>query len=229
MTMRGVDMTQQAEDTGPQYEFTNDWFSQTASLPVWRQLISQNKPRRILEIGSFEGRSTSWMIENCAPSSESGLSIVCIDSWEGGVEHKAGGGREAEMSDVERRFDHNIALAKSRVNVPVEIRKIKNLSHYGLADVMSEGHYGTFDLVYVDGSHQAPDVLSDSVMSFHLLRVGGLMIFDDYLWSMDRPGEQDVLRMPKPAIDAFLNIFQRKMSIYVGPPISQIYARKIAP
>jgi hypothetical protein len=128
------------------------------------------------------------MIENCAPRSESGLSIVCIDSWEGGVEHKAGGGREAEMSDVERRFDHNIALAKSRVNVPVEIRKIKKLSHYGLADVMSEGHYGTFDLVYVDGSHQAPDVLSDSVMSFHLLRVGGLMIFDDYLWSMDRPG-----------------------------------------
>ena len=228
MAKRGADMTEQAQDTGPQYEFTNDWFSQTASLPVWRQLISQNKPRRILEIGSFEGRSTTWMIENCAVSSESGLYIVCIDSWEGGVEHKAGGGREAEMSDVERRFDHNIALAKSRVNVPVELRKIRKLSQYGLVEMMSEGQYGTFDLVYVDGSHQAPDVLTDSVMSFQLLRVGGLMIFDDYLWSMDRPGQQDVLKMPKPAIDAFLNIFQRKMSIYVGPPISQIYARKIA-
>ncbi|MFM8754699.1 MAG: class I SAM-dependent methyltransferase [Phenylobacterium sp.] len=221
-------MTQQQQADGPKYEFTNDWFSQTASLPVWRQLISQNKPRRILEIGSFEGRSTTWIIENCSETAESGLDIVCIDSWEGGIEHKKGGGKEAEMSDVERRFDHNVSLAKSRVNVPVNIRKLKKLSQYGLVDVMSEGQYGGFDLIYVDGSHQAPDVLTDAVMSFQLLRVGGVMIFDDYLWSMDRPGQQDVLKMPKPAIDAFLNIFQRKMSIYTGPPLSQIYARKIA-
>jgi predicted O-methyltransferase YrrM len=92
---------------------------------------------------------------------------------------------------------------------------------------MASGKHGYFDLIYIDGSHQAPDVLTDAVMSFQLLKVGGVMIFDDYLWTMDKPGFQDVLKMPKPAIDAFLNIFQRKMSIFFGAPIGQLYARKI--
>jgi hypothetical protein len=64
-------------------------------------------------------------------------------------------------------------------------------------------------------------------MAFPLLRVGGTMIFDDYLWSMQRPGAQDVLLMPKPAIDAFMNIYQRKMLIYPGFPLRQLYARKV--
>jgi hypothetical protein len=34
--------------------------------------------------------------------------------------------------------------------------------------------------------------------------------------------------MPKPAVDAFLNIFQRKMLIMRGIPIYQIFALKIA-
>lgn len=221
-------MTEQAQASGPGYEFTNDWFNQTASLPVWRQLISNNKPTRILEIGSFEGRSTCWLIDNCTTASQSDIEICCVDSWEGGIEHQKGAQKEAEMSDVEKRFDQNILIARSQINFSVNIRKIKNYSNIALPILMSEGKFGFFDLIYVDGSHQAPDVLTDAIMSFQLLRVGGVMIFDDYLWSMDRPGTQDVLKMPKPAIDAFLNIFQRKMSIYVGPPINQIYARKIS-
>jgi predicted O-methyltransferase YrrM len=221
-------MTEQAQASGPGYEFTNDWFNQTASLPVWRQLISNNKPTRILEIGSFEGRSTCWLIENCTTSSQSDIEICCVDSWEGGIEHQKGAQKEAEMSDVEKRFDRNISIAKSQVTFGVNIRKIKNYSQIALPLLMAEGKYEFFDLIYVDGSHQAPDVLTDAIMSFQILKVGGVMIFDDYLWSMDRPGTQDVLKMPKPAIDAFLNIFQRKMSIYVGPPINQIYARKVS-
>jgi predicted O-methyltransferase YrrM len=221
-------MTEQAQASGLEYEFTNDWFNQTASSPVWRQLISNNKPTRILEIGSFEGRSTCWLIENCTSIVQSDVSIFCVDSWEGGIEHQEGGGKESEMSDVERRFDRNISIASSQSKFNVEIRKIKNYSQFALPLLMSEGKYGFFDLIYIDGSHQAPDVLTDAILSFQLLRVGGVMIFDDYLWSMDRPGTQDVLKMPKPAIDAFLNIFQRKMSIYVGPPISQIYSRKVS-
>ena len=52
------------------------------------------------------------------------------------------------------------------------------------------------------------------------------MIFDDYIWSMEVMGKQDLLNMPKPAIDAFLNIFQRKMQIVRGAPVYQLYAAK---
>lgn len=168
------------------------------------------------------------MIENCTSIIQSDIAIICVDSWEGGIEHQEGGGKRSEMSDVERRFDRNISLAVSQAKFNAEVRKIKNLSQFALHLLMYENKYEYFDLIYIDGSHQAPDVLTDAILSFQLLRVGGVMIFDDYLWSMDRPGSQDVLKMPKPAIDAFLNIFQRKMSIYTGPPINQIYSRNIS-
>jgi hypothetical protein len=132
------------------------------------------------------------------------------------------------MSEVERRFDHNVSVARGKTPHPANIHKIKKYSNHGLPDLMASGKYGFFDLIYIDGSHQAPDVLTDAVMSFQLLRVGGVMIFDDYLWSMDKPGSQDVLKMPKPAIDAFINIFQRKMSVFFGAPIGQLYTRKIS-
>ena len=37
------------------------------------------------------------------------------------------------------------------------------------------------DLIYIDGSHLAKDVLSDAILSWKLLKPSGVMIFDDYL------------------------------------------------
>ena len=205
------------------YEFTNDWFSM--NIPMWDQITTNLKPAKILEIGSYEGRSTCYVIEKCGRQRP--IEVHCIDSWEGGIEHKAGGFVESAMGDVERRFEKNVEHAKSTVRNPVTVVKHKNLSNLALAKIVAAEPAPKFDLVYVDGSHQAADVLVDAVLSFQVLRVGGVMIFDDYLWSMEPPGKQDPLNMPKPAIDAFLNIFQRKMLILRGAPIHQMYATKV--
>jgi len=37
------------------YEFAQDWFSESAG--IWDQLVAQWKPSRVVETGSFEGRS----------------------------------------------------------------------------------------------------------------------------------------------------------------------------
>ena len=63
--------------------------------------------------------------------------------------------------------------------------------------------------------------------AFHLLRVGGLLILDDYLWMDDATKGKDILNLPKIAIDLFMNIFHRKLMIYRAP-LYQLYARKIA-
>lgn len=208
------------------YAFTRDWFS--IYIPVWNRIIDQEKPRKILEIGSFEGRSACHIIEYGAAQADGEVSLTCVDTWEGSIEHRQGGPVEATMSDVERRFDHNTRIALEKSAKPVVLRKLKQKSQNALAGLITAGATESFDLIYIDGSHEAPDVLADAAMAFPLLRVGGTLIFDDYLWSMDRPGHQDVLRMPKPAIDAFLNIYQRKLVVYPGFPLRQIYARKIA-
>lgn len=56
--------------------FTRDFFSK--NIPTWEKHLSQfiGKPIRALELGSLEGRSAVWMLENIL-SPES--SLVCVD------------------------------------------------------------------------------------------------------------------------------------------------------
>ena len=200
------------------YEFTTDWFSRFAG--VWTELFKLAPPSCYLEIGAWEGRSACFVIETCA--AERPVEIHCIDTWEGGVEHDPAG-----MTDVERRFDANIAVAASRAAHEVRLVKHKSRSADALVRLLAEGRGEQFDAIYVDGSHQAPDVLTDAVLAFRLLKPGGVIIFDDYIWSMEPAGKQDFYNMPKPAIDAFLTIFHRKLEL-AGAPLFQIYARKLS-
>ena len=43
-------------------EFTNDWFGATGRY-IWDKILPQLGPKRILEIGSYEGRSACFLIE----------------------------------------------------------------------------------------------------------------------------------------------------------------------
>ena len=85
------------------YEFTNGWFN--GVKPVWEQIFSKINPTKVLEIGSFEGQSTSFIIEQIAKNLGT---VFCIDTWEGGKEHDP-----KEMPLVEKRFYNNIGYAKS--------------------------------------------------------------------------------------------------------------------
>ncbi len=197
------------------YEFTNDWFAINA--PVWRNIVADMEPRRFLEVGTFEGQSAVFMAEGCAPVG--GFEMTCIDTWAGGIEHDT-----TAMSEVEARFDRNMARAQAKH--AFKLRKMKSDSTLALAQVLVEGGADSFDVVYVDASHQAPDVLADAVLAFKLTRIGGVMIFDDYLWQMAGPGGDDILNAPKVGIDAFVNTYLRKLNVVMGPPIRQLYVAK---
>lgn len=207
-------------------EFTNNWFESLAK-PNWDQLIPQLNPRRILEIGSYEGASTCYLI-NALACSEADLEIHCVDTWEGGIEHQAGAGFATDMNAVEARFNRNVELAIDTAQpkgATITVSRHKQLSYQALAELIQQGKQGYFDFFYVDGSHQAPDVLSDAVMGYHLLRTGGIIAFDDYLWSEHAATVRDPLRCPKPAIDAFSNIFFRKVTA-LAAPLGQVYFLK---
>lgn len=196
------------------YEFTVDWFSQNTH--AWRNVLQSIElaPKKILEIGSYEGRSTTWMIENLI-SPDVG-ELVCIDTWKGGFEHDA-----SRMDSVEARFDHNIRLARQRWPLAV-VRKIKADSTLALAELITTGYLGCFDLVYIDGSHLASDVLSDLTLSYVLCRTGGLIICDDYVWGFGH----DPRHTPKMAIDAFTNCYSDRLQI-VRAWLYQVYMVKI--
>lgn len=202
-----------------EFKFTNNWFDSTAKN-VWEQLIPQINPRKILEVGSYEGASACYLINKLAK--DNNIEIHCVDTWDGGIEHKEGG---ADMNSVEAHFNHNVQLAIKTALNKVDLFLHKGSSDLQLSRLINDNKKNYFDFIYIDGSHQAPDVLCDAVLGFRLLKVGGIMAFDDYLWAENLAYGKDPIRCPKPAIDAFTNLYCRKLQI-LSAPLYQLYIQK---
>jgi predicted O-methyltransferase YrrM len=168
-------------------DFSFDWTSW--HFPNWFKLLRDYRGRstQVLEIGSWEGRSAVFFL-NYLPRAR----LVCIDSFEGGKEHRQSASSEKFLRQVEKRFDANTREFGRRVG------KRKARSSDALIALGLEGR--RFDIAYVDGSHLAADVYSDAQLTWPLMARGGLVIFDDYLWK-GMPGR---LEIPRPGIDAFL-------------------------
>ena len=66
-----------------------------------------------------------------------------------------------------------------------------------------------FDLIYVDGSHHADDVLVDAIKAFEMLKVNGLMIFDDYFWDY----YTRTIDNPSGAINAFIRLKHKQLEV----------------
>jgi predicted O-methyltransferase YrrM len=165
---------------------SQDWFS--PHIPHLSRLLAGMRGLpglSFLEIGSFEGRSTVWFLQEVLTGA--GSTITCIDTFRGSAEHVR---LDVGKDDLQGTFRGNVDSFGSRVRV------IEGESAVVLRAMPRQK---AFDLVYVDGSHQTTDVLEDAVLSWPLLKVDGIMVFDDYQWRVmeSRPG---------PAIDAFLAV-----------------------
>jgi hypothetical protein len=70
-----------------------------------------------------------------------------------------------------------------------------------------------FDIVYINSSYFAKDILLDAVLSMKLLKLEGIMLFNNYLWEKLEPN----IYSPKPAIDAILNIYKNEIIVlFIG-------------
>ena len=163
--------------------FTSDWFSN--NLPIWEKHLKtlKDKPLKMLEIGTFEGRSAIWLLENVLTHRDS--KIYCVDHWK-------------NNETAYKTFLNNTKKYKDKVTVLKGYSKdmLRNLKHV------------QFDFIYIDASKHSQNVLEDAVLSFDLLKPDGLMIFDDYTHNK----EHDV-NCPRPAIDAFMNVYATQIKV----------------
>src|SRR5512139_4290639 len=115
-------------------EFTVDWTSHNS--PIWEKLFgsARNAPVKILEIGSWEGRSAIWFLDYLPHSK-----ITCVDTFAGGDEHWA----MTELPSIEKRFDANLAPYADRCE------KIKDTSHKALGNLGIDRR--RFNVIYIDG------------------------------------------------------------------------------
>jgi predicted O-methyltransferase YrrM len=147
---------------------------------------------RGLEIGTFEGQSALWMCEHIFTHPDS--QYLCIDPFTGSQEHQVLG---IDCGSIEQ-------TARDTLKDFRQCCILKHHSYYTMANLIVDE--AGFDFIYIDGSHQAADVMLDSLMAFKTLKVRGRLCWDDYLWSEmpDRPG---------PAIDMFLEMFKDKITV----------------
>jgi hypothetical protein len=178
--------------------FTVDWFS--ANIPRWEQLLAPMRAQpglRFIEVGSWEGRSACWLLQNILTHETS--TLTCIDPFTGNRsirQHSA-----TRVLEAEERFDRNIRS----IGAEHRVVKIKKPSRDALCALPA----GRYDFLYVDGSHDAADVLADAVLGWRLLRPGAVLIFDDYEWRYF----DDPLLCPRLAIDSFLAVFAREAAL----------------
>lgn len=178
-----------------EYYFTTDWF--TYNIPIWERFFTDNhlygKPNlKCLEIGCFEGRATLYLLNNVLTHESSSIDV--IDTFQGSLDEY--GMKELELNNILEVFKHNTR------NYSDKIKIYHNDSRIVLRQLDRKPIY---DIIYIDGSHKAHDLIEDVILCHPLLKQYGLLIFDDYLW-------QDNLSTtlpPKIAIDAFIKIYNQ--------------------
>lgn len=176
-------------------QYTQLWWQNVQ--PVFEQLGELAWPgetppaMNMLEIGSFEGMSSRWLLENWLTHESS--TITCIDTWMGGMEHQ---NEEYNFKEIEERFNHNLKPYARKV------LKVKGTSVDGLSYLRANGK--RFHAAYIDGGHTSKDVLLDLMLSHDLLLSGALVICDDYMWTSP---DDNPLNTPKFGIDTFMHLY----------------------
>ena len=159
------------------FTFQHGWFDEI--IEDWEELTKplRGKKLNVLEIGCFEGASTTWMLDNLMEHPDSRMTV--IDTFSGGMEHQEGNvlSMNYDLGSLEHRFQTNV----SKCQHVSKLRVIKALSDDALTALRQEK--ARFDFVYIDGSHIAIDVLHDAVLCWRMLELQGTMVFDDLAWN----------------------------------------------
>lgn len=172
----------------PDYELTHDWFS--GHIPSWSRALAPFVGRpglRYLEVGVYEGRSFTWMIDHVLTAPDARATAVDVFY--------------PTADDYEARFRRNVARSGMADRVDI----LKGPS----SELLRTLPAGAFDLVYVDGNHCPGPLFCDLANAWVALAPGGVMILDDYSLHPHFPRE---LRLA-PVIDTFLAAFAHELVV----------------
>ena len=133
------------------------------------RLVQFFKPRRLFEIGTFDGRTTV----NLAAKSAGDALVYTLDLPRDAIDSAA-----APIHAHEVRYaDKSESGARYRsTDVAPRIEQL-----YGDSGTFDfSGFYQGIDFVFVDGSHSYEYVINDSLHAIQMLREGGVILWHDY-------------------------------------------------
>jgi predicted O-methyltransferase YrrM len=175
-------------------KYSEIWFD-GLGFGVLKKFKNKNNVK-FLEIGSFEGCSSNYFVNNFLNGENSNL--TCIDPWIKYSESTVT--KMGEWDNLINENTYNTFIDNVSGNMDKIIIK-RGFSKDILSTLQQE-----YDFIYVDGDHSEQAVWIDSIFSFNVLKVGGIMVFDDYTWNHRGIS-------PKNAIDRFLQQYSNKIKL----------------
>jgi predicted O-methyltransferase YrrM len=166
-------------------------------IPTWKALIDQlatDEPRVAIEVGSLHGACSVWLLENY-------LNRPALD--------------KLYYIDITES-----SFLKTNMEPYPHAEFLHDKSFNALLSLNTRFTSPIANLIYIDAFHHSKNVMEDAVLAWNLLKVGGVLIFDDYTWGpTNSPDEK-----PQTAIDAFLSAYWNHYNL-LGKG-SQVYLQK---
>jgi GR25 family glycosyltransferase involved in LPS biosynthesis/cephalosporin hydroxylase len=147
-----------------EFKYTNNWFDRNINLSM--KLIKQltnNGPVTILEVGTYEGKSAIWMLENLC--SHPDAKFVSIDSYS-----------QDDLTvkpDTYVNFCHNIKLIKE----PSKFSQIVGNSQDIMPTLIEKNE--KYDIIYIDTTCDMEKVLIDITNAYKLLTEHGIILINN--------------------------------------------------
>jgi glycosyltransferase involved in cell wall biosynthesis/predicted O-methyltransferase YrrM len=194
------------------YQFTCTEFGK--SVAIWEQHLKQFAAMpnlRVLDVGGGDGCAACWLLDNVL--THASAQITCINRLEITAQNQDSIHLEVRQPD-EDGFGANLA----KTNCPQKARTIVGNPQMILRSLISN----SYDLLYIHHAFSASDVLEIILLSWGLLKVGGMMILDHDEFNSS---QKTTGKLSNVAIDAFLNIFNNKIhQVHQG---DQVFLQKI--
>ena len=181
---------------------TKDYFSLNAYY--WHSIINKTFNRfSYLEIGSWEGNSAMFILKNFNTKN-----VTCVDIWDLY--------NDSSKSEQIKRFDNfqsNLKEFNERFSF-----------HKSTSDEFFKNNEKKYDVIYIDGWHEAPQVYRDICNSWYCLNEGGLVVCDDFFYGDIINNKNN--NLPADSINRFILENQNKLKI-LNVNNTQIFIKKI--
>lgn len=152
--------------------------------PIFKDLITEVRPRLVIEVGTWLGQSAIHMAQHLEQNGLAEAKIICVDTWLGALEfwHGLNDTPERDLRlfqgypQVYYQFLSNVVHAGvERFIYPFPNTSLIAARFFAQTDVRA-------DLIYIDASHDPLDVELDVRHYAALLTPGGVIFGDDANW-----------------------------------------------
>ena len=154
------------------YRKIDGFFNDHDFIFLRKMLERFSGPSHFVEVGSYKGRSSSYMAVEIVNSGKN-IKFDCIDTWQGSDEHQQG--QSFEDVDVVNNRLFDVFLANMK---PVE-------GYYTAKQMTSIEGAGTYnddslDFVFIDAAHDYDSVKQDILAWLPKVKKGGIISGHDY-------------------------------------------------